>query len=771
MTPSASKLSLLCLLLISILSIPALAQNSGTIQGTVVDSAGAVIAGATVQAVDQSKGNVVRQTTTGADGLFVLQPLPTGLYKIIVRANGMKELNRNDVHLDPYQKVDLGQLPTAIGGTTELITVETSAPLVETATADHSSVIDSRQVTETSLNGRDFQSLVRTLPGVVSNDSSDFRLAFNNTDSFHVDGQRGSANNVFLDGAINTDVGANDGQFTQLSMDAVGEFKLQTSNFAAEYGRNAGVLLAINTKSGGQKYHGTLYEFNRQDGFDAVPFGGNGIKPELRFNQYGGNIGGPIPLPHAKNKLFFFFNYEGTKAIKPGNTQFANGTFAGLGHGYELPNPAVLTGDLTSQYSGGNSCAHTDSANPDNCVDTGFLNGQVFVPGSISYSPRGEIVSGTPICGTQAAPCNIIPAGQLSSQFGAFSNYFSQGYLAGAVADPSTVNAQGVAQKYFIPFNEKYNFNKHQEVIRIDFNINAKTNFFFRWVDDSQQEQYHNLFDFADYPILPEFRKKPGSSWSWNLVNVLTPTMTNEFIFSYNHLTQVVDIVPGTPTSTFDRTELGFTFNELFPNSNLDNRAPVLNNCCNGTFTGGSFRPGWHSEARMFTWTDNLTKVFSSHTFKTGVFFDYNQAGQQPVWNDTTFLDFTAGSQNPNNTGNYLGNVFTGYFDSASQSNGVFFGAFRFHQVEAFGQDSWRVNRRLTLDYGLRWAYLGPTYTVQPFFQNYFDPSLYDPAKAVTLDGSAHHHLRKHHFWLWRSFQWNSAGRAWHSGGFCQAPL
>ena len=118
MTPSASKLSLLCLLLISFLATPLLAQNSGTIQGTVVDSAGAVIAGATVQAVDQSKGNVVRQTTTGADGLFVLQPLPTGLYKIIVRANGMKELNRNDVHLDPYQKVDLGQLPTAIGGTT-----------------------------------------------------------------------------------------------------------------------------------------------------------------------------------------------------------------------------------------------------------------------------------------------------------------------------------------------------------------------------------------------------------------------------------------------------------------------------------------------------------------------------------------------------------------------------------------------------------------------------------------------------------------------------
>ena len=735
MTPSASKLSLLCLLLISILCIPALAQNSGTIQGTVVDSAGAVIAGATVQAVDQSKGNVVRETTTGSDGLFVLQPLSTGVYKVIVRARGMKELNKNEVHLDPYQKLDLGQLATAIGGTAEVITVEATAQLVETATADHSSVIDSRQVTETSLNGRDFQSLVKTLPGVVSNDISDFRLAFNNTDAMNINGLRGSANNVFLDGAINTDVGANDGQFTQLSMDAVGEFKLQTSNFAAEYGRNPGIVLAINTKSGGRQYHGTLYEFNRQDAFGATGFGQT-QKGFLRFNQYGGNIGGPIPLPHAKNKLFFFFNYEGTRGLRPGNTQFAQGTGTGLGQGYTLPNPAILTGDFSSQYSGGSMCIHgvTQTGDcPTGQGDNGFLNGQIFQPGTITRNSQGEITGGTPFVN------NLIPSALFSTQAPAWINYWQQAYLPGNVANPKAPSGAGTPgagqfQNFFVPFNETYTLTKHQEVVRVDYNINTKTNFFFRWVDDSQTENYHNLFDFADYPILPEFRKKPGSSWSWNLVNVLSPTLTNEFIFSYNHLTQVVDIQPGTSKSVFDRTALGFTFAELYPGSNLDNRAPVLNDCCNGSFTGGSFHPGWHSEARQFTWTDNVTKVWGPHTFKTGVFFDYNQAGQQPVWTDTTFLKFDTGSGNPNDSNNYVANVLLGNFTQAQQSNGVFFGAFRFHQVEAFGQDSWKVNRRLTLDYGLRWAYLGPTYTVQPFFQNYFDPNLYDPAKAVTLN-------------------------------------
>ena len=143
---------------------------------------------------------------------------------------------------------------------------------------------------------------------MVSNDRSDFRLAFNNTDAFNVNGLRGSANNVYLDGSINTDVGANDGQYTQISLDAVGEFKVQTSAFNAEYGRNPGVLLSITTRSGGSQFHGTAYEFLRNNALDArQPFDTTGTTPKLRFNQFGGNLGGPI----LKRGLFFFFNYEG----------------------------------------------------------------------------------------------------------------------------------------------------------------------------------------------------------------------------------------------------------------------------------------------------------------------------------------------------------------------------------------------------------------------------------------------------------------------------
>ena len=181
-----------------------------------------------------------------------------------------------------------------LGEITQSVSVEAQVPLVETSSALKSFTIDSQQVRELSLNGRDFQSLMRTLPGVVSNDRSDFRLAFNNTDAFNVNGLRGSMNNVYLDGIINTDVGANDGQYTQISLDAVGEFKVQTSTFNAEYGRNPGVLLSINTKSGGSQFHGTAYEFLRNNALDArQPFDTTGNTPKLRFNQFGGNLGGP----------------------------------------------------------------------------------------------------------------------------------------------------------------------------------------------------------------------------------------------------------------------------------------------------------------------------------------------------------------------------------------------------------------------------------------------------------------------------------------------
>lgn len=230
MTRLISRFCTLALLVVAS-AIAAFAQ-SATIQGSIVDDNGGAVTNAKVAAVDEAKGVTVRETTTDKEGAFQLLLLPRGPYTIKVEAPGFKKLERPSLVLDAYQILSLGNLKLEIGEISNTVQVTAEPPLVELATAQKSFVITSEQVTGIATNGRDFRSLLRTLPGVISNTQSDFNLAFNSTHGFNVNGLRDTANNVYLDGTINTDVGANDGQFTQMSLDAIGEFKLQTSTFA-----------------------------------------------------------------------------------------------------------------------------------------------------------------------------------------------------------------------------------------------------------------------------------------------------------------------------------------------------------------------------------------------------------------------------------------------------------------------------------------------------------------------------------------------------------
>jgi hypothetical protein len=709
--------------------------QSGSIQGSVVDPQGNVITNAKVIAIDESKGTVARETQTDQSGSFQALPLLRGTYTVKVEATGFRALERKGLVLDALQILDLGELKLEVGDITNTVVVTGEAPIVETATANKSFVITSEQVTGIATNGRDFRSLLRTLPGVTSNTQSDFNLAFNTTQGFNVNGLRDSMNNVYLDGTINTDVGANDGQFTQLSLDAIGEFKVQSSNFNAEYGRNPGVLISATTKSGGRQFHGTAYEFLRNDALDAR----NALsdtKPKLRLNQFGGNIGGPVPLgkfsPMSDPKAFFFFNIEWTRGTRPNGNPFV-----------DVAHPDILNGDFRrllrdqvlryrAEDAQGNpildaqgnpimldsSCQYPGESAPRGCQV-----GTVFMPGSIDRDGQGNIRTGAPFAN------NMVPRSTWNSNADAFLRVIGSLNRAGAAGTP------GVPEQVRVFTQDSYTLKKRQEVVRFDYNINSKNNFFFRWVDDSQDEnQGLGMFSNNSYPVLPQFRKKPGSSWSWNLISAVSPTITNEFIFGYTHYTQVVDIREGVDPATYDRDQLGFTFPELFQQgSNLRNKFPAFS-CGIGACDFFSFANNWESEGRQFTWTDNVTIARGRHTFKTGVFFDMSRRGQQPAWTDEVNLDFGAGSTNPMDTGNTFANMLLGNYTSASQSNGKFFGAFKYYGLEFYGQDSWKVSPRFTLEYGLRWAYLGPTYTHGPFLMNYFLADRYNPAQAVEID-------------------------------------
>jgi hypothetical protein len=711
--------------------------QTGTITGTVVDPSGAAIPGAQVQIINQSTGDVTREATADAGGTFRALNIPAATYKIKVTATGMEELDRNNVILDQDQSLGLGQLALTIGQATQTVTVSTQTPLIDTATSSNAAVVDQRQVTEQPLNGRDFESLLTTLPGVVTNNNSQFRLVFNQTDDFYVNGMRGTANNFFLDGIINTDVGANDGEYTALSLDAVGEFKTLTGNFNAEYGRSPGVMILINTKSGGQHFHGTAYEFNRNTDYNANDWFSNHngqARADLKFNQFGGNIGGYIPIPKISprnnKKAFFFFNYEGTRANRPnGNPGGAASTY------YTMPQPSMLgigtpngQADLSPVYRAGNMCDYNGGATCNPIHDTSgnlVRNGQAFIPGTVKYDSVGEVLTGTPYAG------NIIPASQFNSQYAAMIKYFTPGYR-GSFTHPTYNNGFGDEQQ--INFQDTYTFKKNQYVARVDFNFGPKANAFFRYVDDRQQEsQGFGIFSGNSFPVLPQYRKKPGKSYGWSLVNVLSPTLTNEATVGWLHLTQVVDIVPGTSKSLYDKTSLGFTFSDLYPSTNTHDLAPNINTG-DGYINISPFPSGWTSTGNTVVATDDVTKILGNHVIKFGLFADLNENGQEGTWTENPALNFGASNENANNSNSGIANTLLGNYTTVSQSNIFAFGHFHFFQYEGYVQDTWRATPRLTVDVGLRYEFVGPTYTTGQYHGYYFSPPAYNPSQAVTIN-------------------------------------
>lgn len=692
-----------CALVLALLgAIPAHAQ-SGAIQGTLVDAQGGVLAGAAVSAVDEAKAVTAREARTAADGSFKLQPLLPGKYTLKAELTGFRPLERRGLVLDANQVMDLGRLALGIGAVVDVVTVEATPPLVETATAQKSYVISGEQILELQTNGRGFDSLMKTLPGVATSDRSDFALGFSGTNNFSVNGGRTSMNNVFLDGTPNTDQGDNGSQYTQLSLDAVGEFKVQTSVFNAEYGRQTGVLISAVTRSGGQDFHGSLWEFNRDGSRDASnPF--NGLKPNTKSNVYGGNLGGWIPLPGVSSadskKLFFFVNYERTIGQRPNGNPY-----------FDVYSPAVLAGDLSSFLR------------PGNIAGTNFQNGTVFKPGTIVRNAAGNIIGGVPY------PGNIIPRSDWSRNTGAFL-----AFLGSFDRSPGTP-VPGNPQLLRVPGQDIYHLRKHQESVRIDYHVSPQTNLFLRFVNDFQhEEQGLGIFSGANqFPAYPMLREKPGQSWSLNLFNVLSPHMTNEVILAYNRQSQVVDVVPDVDSGTYDRAALGFTFGQLFPPANTRNRFPNICNTSTGDCIFSYFNSNWENVGKDYAVTDNLSYVHGSHTWKTGVYLNMDDKQQQPSWNDAGSFVFGPNAENPNDTGLFLGNLLTGNYTSFTQSNAKLLGNFRFKGFEYYLQDTWKLGSRLTLEYGARYAFLGPTYTRGDVLASYFDPARYDPSQAVQI--------------------------------------
>jgi hypothetical protein len=304
----------------------ALGQSTATVQGTVTDSKGAVLPNATV-VVRNRNTSTERTTQTDSDGNYQVAALPVGVYTIEVRVQGFKTQVADQVTLEVAKTV-IQNFQMDVGAISEQVLVSSDVPVIETATTSVGTVINQRTVQEVPLNGRHFVDLGLLIPGSVTPPQNGFLTApLRGQGSFAINtaGNREDTVNFMINGINLNDMVQNQITF-QPSINTVQEFKADNSTFSAEYGRNSGAIVNIATRSGGNDYHGELFEFLRNDVFDARNFFERTTQPApFKRNQFGFNLGGPLNLLHfgeggpsvfgykGQNKTFFFFSYEGLR--------------------------------------------------------------------------------------------------------------------------------------------------------------------------------------------------------------------------------------------------------------------------------------------------------------------------------------------------------------------------------------------------------------------------------------------------------------------------
>jgi hypothetical protein len=660
-----------------VLVAPVVRAQTQNISGTVVDASGGVIPGATVKITDAAKGGVARETTTDESGRFQAINIQPGQFVISVEKTGFKQAEIR-ITLDVNAKLDVGQIRLQVGNVSEVLSVAAEAtPLVTVNTMDKAFVVEKTQMSELPMNGRNFTSLMFTVPGMTSAAQSDFNVNFNDVSQFHSLGGRGSQNNFYLDGAPNIDVGDSQSQYTQASIDAVAEFRVLQSSFNAEYGHNSGMVIAVQTKSGGSSFHGTAYEYFRNNWLDAKCVLCNTLQPQLRYNQFGGNFSGWVPVPKlstVQNKrLFFFYNREMTRRNLPGSAYA------------DIPNATILSGDFSPWLLTTNMQYAPQ-----------FKNGTVFQPGTITRDGAGNITGGVPYAN------NVVP----QSQWQPLSANLLKVYTAvpGFASLPAAPNP-GYVRYYY---NNPDNLVKNQDMLRVDYAINSRMNSFLRWVNDYQKESFQTaIWGGEPFPIQPQWRPKPGSSWSWNLVTTFTPALASETILSYNHQTQSLSILGDNP---LNRDKLGANWTQLYPQTNITNS--VMDVTTNNGFGWGLGNPGWHNTGKDYALMENLSWVRDRHTFKFGMYFNRDFKTQTATWPMHGAINFASSSSMPMDTGNGLANMMLGNFNNFNQPSGAVYPYFRFWQLDFYAQDSWRISKRLTIEYGVRIAHLVPTYTV-----------------------------------------------------------
>ena len=513
MANSATKiLAALLLTVLLFLGVPATAQQtSGMVSGSIQDSQGAAVPNAKVTLINQAQGATFRELQSTADGTFVITPVPASIYTLTVEAAGFKKFVKTDIQVFAADRIGLPPVVLELGAVTDTITVEANTVQLQTVSAERSGVLTGTQMLDLALTGRDWSSLMRTIPGVPPDSTTT------------INGGRADQNTTMVDGASAVDAGNNGMTLLRINTDAIAEFKVVTNSKQAEFGRGTGANVAMVTKSGTRDYHVTAYWFHRNEGMNANSFMNNAQNKPLqlyRYQTYGFNGSGPIYIPNKfnkdKQKLFFFAAIEFQRPLAP-NTPYD----------FTMPTAAERQGDFSKVHDAG---------------------------GTI-YSIK-DPTTGNPF------PGNVIPQSRWNPVGAKVINWLPL---------PNTPNNLAYNYETALPSISKYN----DMIYRVDYNISNNWKFYFRLLTNSNdgKNPYTALNGNNKLGIDNMLTKTGGVAGMGNLTTIISPTVSNEFIYANTRNWLPVNVSPNSP---FLQANAGFSMPLFYPDADPSKLIPNL---------------------------------------------------------------------------------------------------------------------------------------------------------------------------------------------------
>ena len=687
-----TRLSLLWLPLLIIVSAQSAFGQTvvGRISGTVQDANGAGIPNASIKVVN-SASNSERTGTSDENGFYTITNLPAGTYIVEAEAKGYKKalVSGKNVTADARLTVDLKLEVGEVSETVEITSI--AGETVNTTSGEVARVIDQQQVQNLALNGRNYIQLLSLVPGVTLINDDQLELTTSlATNNQSINGNRGQTNNVTVDGGFNLQSGSNASQINNVGIDYIQEVKIQTSNFSAEYGRNSGGQVSLVTRSGGNDFHGSAFEFIRNDKLDARSFFAP-VRPALRFNNFGYSFGGPI----FKDKLFFFGGQEWKYIRRLSAAQRRT-----------VPTLAELNGDFSFRLRGPDGVAGT--------ADDGVLRDPA------SNQPCTQANRAGCFGGTNVALRNKIPADRITVDGRAIASVY-QNAIALATAFINSPVGNNVT------FQQPNPLDYREDLLRIDYKINDKHSLYGRYIKDKNELiDPFGTFINTQLPTIPSFRLRPGTSIQLSHTWLVTPTFINEAKMTGAWVAQRIP----PDGDLWMRETYGFQFQQLFTGGGrFENSIPDTTITGFASFFGAA--RSLVSPTTDINVSDTITWVKGNHTLKTGFSITRNRIDQNARTTYAGQVDFSTGN-NTRTTTNAFADALLGNFRTYSEQALDPVGFFRFTQSEAFVADSWKVGRRLSLELGMRWQFGQPIYTQANNLAN-FDPSRYDPAQAVTI--------------------------------------